>query len=85
MGERIPTLTSEITEGPFVVGLKTQESDHMFQRSGRLLLGGPEGSAEKLFLAFEQMSQLPDGLSWEELYNKASDIFHENGFIKVDL
>ncbi len=74
-------IPAQIIEGPFIINLSAGEP----KRFSRWTLGGGFGANLEYQQALGEISQLPEGLSFEELEQKAGDIFKSHKLLRIAL
>lgn len=84
MENRTSRPQQDLKEGPFIIDLKTNKGTDGIEPVGRLILGGPEGSREKMKEALKEIGSLPDGMDFDQLRSKAIDIFRSHDIVRVD-
>lgn len=73
-----------LIKGPFVVDLRIPHSEGIPEWRGRFILGGGKNAELQVRESLDQINQLPDGLSPDELRQSAGIIFSSNGLLRVD-
>lgn len=85
MPEKGISKTPAFAEGPFVVKLRTPGThEGAVETSGKWVLGGSAGAKERLSKALMDVNELPDGLGWDDLREKANEIFASHDLLRVD-
>jgi hypothetical protein len=77
-------ISPDLVSGPFVVNLRIPHSGSNPEWRGKFILGGDENAKEHVIKSMEEINQLPDGLTPDELRQNAGEIFTANGLLRVD-
>lgn len=75
---------NELTQGPFIIRLGVRGADNGPHISGKWILGGMDDAEKMLAQALDDISNLPDGLSWDQLRQEANGIFRSKGLLRID-
>jgi D-alanyl-D-alanine dipeptidase len=75
---------SPITEGPFFVNLKAGGESGGPITEGRLIVGGPAGVSDFVDKARAEINELPDGLGYRELNERATEILGTYNLYRID-
>lgn len=73
-----------LSEGPFLVTLHTPHSKGKPENILRYFLGGDEKAETQIDQSIQEINDLPNGLSIDDLRKSAGKIFASHGLLRVD-